>query len=123
MKLNEIVNPRKILIVLDDPETQVLNEATRATVGLFTARRDHPHFQGDEYHGHADVPGGYEVAWTVSGARRHENKFPAQIPNDARLAVAKVLGVDAAILESYRWFDDILQETVYLILVGRPASR
>lgn len=122
MKIEELLRPNKILIVLDDPETQVLNEATRKTVGNFTARRDAPHFQGDEYHAHADVPGGYEVAWSKSGARRHENKFPAQIPNDALLAVAKVLGVDPSILESFKWFDTVLNEEVFLVRIVDRAS-
>jgi len=104
MKLEELLRPNKILVVVDGPE--LLTEATRATVGLFTARRDPPYFQGDEYHAHAAVPGSYEVAWTTSGTRRHENKFPAQIPNDARLAVTKVLGVNPDLLESFRWRDD-----------------
>ena len=52
---------------------------------------------------------------------RHENKFPAQIPNDARLAVAAVLGVDPALLESYKWFDDVLREDVYLIRIADGA--
>jgi hypothetical protein len=81
-------------------------EAARVTVGRYTARRDQPHFQGDEYHGHADIPGGYEVSWNISGSRRHPGKFPAQIPADARAAVANVLGVDPTKLEGYRVDDD-----------------
>jgi hypothetical protein len=76
-------------------------EAARVTVGRYTARRDKPHFQGDQYHAHADIPGGYEVSWNTSGSRRHPNKFPAQIPADAKAAVAQVLGVDPHILEGY----------------------
>src|ERR1017187_9793200 len=87
-----------------------LNEAKQATVGKYTARRDQPHFQGDEYHAHAEVPGGYEVSWGMSGARRHPNKFPAQIPADARAAVAKVLGVKPNLLEGYRILDDTINE-------------
>jgi hypothetical protein len=105
---------KKVLIVLDDPETQILNEATRATVGRYTARRDKPHYQGDEYHAHVDL-GGYEVGWGKSGQRRHEGKFPAQIPNDARAAVAKVLGVDANLLEGYRYFDEQLNEDIFIV--------
>ncbi len=118
MKVEELLRPRKILVVIEAPE--LLTEATRATVGRFTARRDPPHFQGDEYHAHADVPGGYEVAWTASGVRRHESKFPAQIPNDARLAVATVLGVSPDLLESFKWRDDVLQEEVFLLLLKSP---
>jgi hypothetical protein len=109
--------PRKILITLDDPEKQILNEATRATVGQYTARRDPPHYQGDEYHAHVDLPRGYQVGWGRSGQRRHESKFPAMIPNDARLAAAKVLGVDAGLLECYEWFDNVLREGVIIINV------
>jgi len=122
MKLEEIHGPRKILIVLDDPETQILDEATRATIGNFIARRDAPHFQGDEYHAHVDIPGGYQIAWSRSGVRRHESKFPATIPNDARQAVAKVLGIDPAILEGFKWLDDILNEEVYLVRIADAAT-
>jgi hypothetical protein len=94
-----------------------LDEATRASVGKYTARRDPPHFQGDEYHAHSEVGGGYEVSWGVSGARRHPNKFPEQIPADAKLAVAKVLGVNADLLEGYRVFDDTVNDDVLLIEV------
>jgi hypothetical protein len=86
-------------------QPDLLAEATRAEVGRFSARRDKPHFARDERHGHCDVGGGYEVAWTVSGVRRHPSKFPAQIPYDAKAAVAKVLGVSPDILEAY-WLDD-----------------
>ena len=113
------LKPGKILIVVDDVERQVLNEATRATVGRTTARRDPPHYQGDEYHGHADLPGGYQVGWGVSGKHRHEGKFPAQIPKDARLAVAKVLGVDPSILEGYKCFDVALREDIFIIEIRR----
>jgi hypothetical protein len=83
----------------------LLDEATRSSVGRFTARRDQPHFAGDVYHGHCDVGGGHEVSWTVSGQRRHPSKFPATVPQDAKAAVAKVLGVSADILEAY-WIED-----------------
>src|SRR5690606_32954821 len=89
--------PKKIRVEVPEhllPQTSWrLDEATRTTVGKFTARRDQPHFHGDEYHAHVDIPGGYEVAWGKSGARRHPNKFPTNVPKDAKVAVAKVLGV------------------------------
>ena len=91
-----------------------LDEATRASVGKFTARRDQPHFQGDEYHAHVDIPGGYEVAYGKSGARRHPNKFPADVPKDAKKAVAKVLGVSVDLLEVYKIHDDRIGEDVLL---------
>ena len=100
-----------------DEARERLDEATRRTVGNFTARRDPPHFQGDEYHGHAKVPGGYEVAWGVSGARRHVGKFPSQIPNDAKQAVADVLGVDVSLLEVFKVRDSAIGEDVFLVEV------
>jgi hypothetical protein len=89
---------------------EAILEAARATVGRYTARRDQPHFQGDEYHAHAEIPGGYEVSWNVSGSRRHHNKFPAQIPAGARAAVAKVLGVDPQKLEGFTVDGELLIE-------------
>lgn len=104
--------PKKIRVEV--PQT-ILNEATRITVGNYTARRDPPHYQGDEYHGHSDIPGGYEVSWGMSGARRHPNKFPANIPNDARIAVATVLGIKPELLEAYLIFDETIWEDVILL--------
>jgi len=83
----------------------LLTEATQAQVGRFTARRDPPHFVGDERHGHCDIGGGCEVAWTISGVRRHPSKFPTQIPYDAKAAVAKVLKVSPDILEAF-WIEE-----------------
>ena len=97
----------------------LLSEATRAQVGRFTARRDQPHFAGDEYHGQCDVGGGCEVGWNVSGLRRHPSKFPARVPHDARAAVAKVLGVSPDILEAY-WIDDNNKKV--LLLEARMAK-
>jgi hypothetical protein len=94
---------------------EALDEATRATVRRFTARRDPPHFQGDEYHAHSEIPGGYEVSWGVSGKRRHPNKFPVDVPADARAAVAKVLNVDPNLLEGYVIADEKLGEKVFLL--------
>jgi hypothetical protein len=86
-------------------KTNLLTEATRAQVGRFTARRDPPHFAGDTYHGHCDVGGGREICWSVTGLRRHPSKFPAQIPHDAKAAVAQVLNVSPDILEAF-WIDE-----------------
>ena len=101
---------------------QQLDEATRITVGKCTARRDPPHFQGDEYHAHVDIPGGYEVAWGKSGVRRHPSKFPTNVPNDAKAAVAKVLGVNVDLLEAYKVYDEAIGEDVLLFEVsaGEP---
>lgn len=101
-----------------DPER--IDEATRVTVGRYTARRDPPHFQGDEYHAHAGIPGGYEVSWGISGVRRHPNKFPATVPNDAKQAVADVLGVSVDLLETSRIHDDDVGEDVLLLEVKEP---
>lgn len=105
-------------IRIELPHT-LFTEATRAQIGRYTARRDPPHFAGDEYHGHCDVGGGHEVAWTISGVRRHPSKFPAQIPRDARSAVAKVLGVSTEILESF-WIDEPVGRV--LLIEARPTS-
>ena len=87
---------------------QVLEEAKKAAVGKRTAFRHQPHFQGGEYHGHCDLPGGYQVSWTISGQRLHPSKFPAdnKIPNDAKAAVAKVLGVSSDLLEGFLSYDE-----------------
>lgn len=94
---------------------QQLEESTSAKVGRYAARRDQPHFQGDEYHAHAEVPGGYEVSWNKSGTRRHPSKFPANVPTDAKAAVAKVLGVNPDLLEAYEIFDETIEEKVILL--------
>lgn len=121
IKFKDFIAPKKIRVEVppsfEKSQQERLDEATRTKVGNYTARRDPPHFQGDEYHAHAEVPGGFEVAWGRSGARRHPNKFPAEIPHDAKAAVAKVLGVDVSLLEAYKVRDELLQEDVYLIEV------
>ena len=61
--------------------------------------------------------GDYEVAWGISGVRRYPNKFPAAIPNDARQAVANVLGIDVSILECYKIHDPDINEDIFLIEV------
>ena len=116
MKLKNIIKPNKILIVLT-AESQILNEATRRAVGNYTARRDQPHVPTDQYHAHVDLPKGYQVAWNTDGTGHHPGKFPATIPHDAKLAAAKVLGLDVGILETFVWHDDLLNEDVYIIQV------
>lgn len=97
--------------------SHILDEGKQATVGRRKAYKDQPHFHGDEYHGHCELPGGKEVSWTMTGKRRHPNKFPAddKIPKDAKLAVAKVLGVDPNILETYWGYDEIEGKNVFII--------
>lgn len=114
----------KITKILVEVPGQILNEsidkieeATKKTVGNYVARRDPPHFQGDEYHAHATISSGYEVGWGISGTRRHPNKFPLHIPNDAKQAIADVLGVDVSILEGYIIHDNTLDEDMFLIEV------
>lgn len=87
---------------------KALKEAKKATVGRRTAYKHPPHFQGGEYHGHCDLDGGRQVSWTISGQRHHPKKFPAndKIPKDAKMAVAKVLGVSVEILEGYFAYDE-----------------
>jgi hypothetical protein len=114
--------PKKIRV--EAPERllpgEQLDEASRATVGKYTARRDPPHYQGDEYHAHAEIPGGYEVAWGRSGSRRHPNKFPTDVPIDAKTAVAKVLGINANLLETFKVRDETIGEDVLLFEVRIP---
>jgi len=103
---------------------QQLDEATRATVGRYTAFRHQPHFQGDDTHGHCDVGGGYEIAWcrTPPYPRKHPGKFPANIPRDARAAVAKVLDVDPDLLEGFRIHDSEIDEDVLLIEIKQTSK-
>jgi hypothetical protein len=113
--------PKKIRV--EAPEhllpAEQLDEATRATVGKYTARRDAPHFQGDEYHAHCEISG-YEIAWGKSGSRRHPNKFPTDVPTDAKPAVAKVLGVNVDLLATFKVYDEVVGEDVLLFEVNVP---
>lgn len=127
LSFNEFLTmPKKIRVEVPasyaSNRSSQLDEATRTTVGRYTARRDQPHFQGDEYHGHADVPGGYEVSWNISGSRRHPGKFPANVPSDAKAAVAKVLGVSADLLECYRVQDEVINEEILLFELRQPSD-
>jgi hypothetical protein len=71
LKIAEISRPRKIMVVLHDLN-QILNEATKTTVGKFTARRDQPHFEGDEYHAHANIR--VATRWHGQSAVRADTK-------------------------------------------------
>jgi hypothetical protein len=99
----------------EEQRSILMLEASRHKEGRYTAYRHQPHFGGDEYHGHADISGGYEVSWGVSGRRRHPSKFPGNVPNDARIAVAKVLNVDPNLLEGYEMFDETVGGDVLLL--------
>ena len=114
-------NSAPIRIIIEVAETspifQRLTEATQKSVGNYTAHRHQPHFQGGEIHGHCNLPGGRQVSWTATGQRLHPNKFPAdhKIPNDAKAAVASVLGVSADLLESYSAFSEIENQEVFVV--------
>lgn len=94
---------------------QLLTETKQSTVGRYTAYKHQPHFQGGEYHGVCNTGGGCEVSWTISGKRHHPGKFPSEIPKDARMAVAKVLGVDAKKFESFKAYDEVEGKEVLLL--------
>lgn len=87
---------RELLFELSSYES--IEEASKAKVGKFTARRDQPHFQGDVYHAHVE-DGKYEYSWQQDGQRRHPGKFGAIIPKNAKEAAAKVLNTDSSFLE------------------------
>src|SRR5580692_3847576 len=116
----KISAPKKIRVEMPASILHGLVEATRRTVGRYTARRDPPHFQGDVYHAHSDIPGGYEVSWNETGTRRHPNKFPAQVPADAKAACARLLDCDPDLLESSIIFDQEVGEEIYLLEVWQP---
>jgi len=88
----------------------LLEESYKTFFG-HVVRKDPPHFHSDEYHAHAKLDGGYEVAWTVSGKRRHPGKFPAHVPDAARAAVAQRLGVSKDLLESF-WINEAGKKTL-----------
>jgi len=127
--LKKIQNDQKLRVIvavdkkiLDKLGKKILDEAKKVTVGRQAAFRHQPHFQGGEYHGHSDLPGGHQVSWTISGQRLHPNKFPAddKIPKDAKIAVAKVLGVSVDILEGFFAYDE--QENQDIILFELKAE-
>jgi len=90
----------------------LLNESWKHVNG-HTLRKDPPHYNGDDYHVHAPLLGGYEASWSMSGARRHPNKFPARVPKGVRHAAAEVLGIDVALLECF-WIDEDDQRLLLL---------
>jgi hypothetical protein len=121
--LNRIKKDKSIRIIIVSDQIQidnlmlnVMEEAKKSTVGRHTAFKHQPHFQGGEYHGHADLDSGRQISWTITGKRLHPNKFPAdnKIPKDAKTAVATVLGVSPDIFEEYVAFDEAENENVIL---------
>jgi len=112
--LTKIQNDKeiKVIVSLEKSEFEsfsrkLLSESKQLTVGQHTAYKHQPHFQGGEYHGHCDLPGGCQVSWTISGQRLHPSKFPAddKVPKNAKIAVAKVLGISDTKLESFTIHD------------------
>ncbi len=130
MYVEDITPNRKRKIIVYIPESRFkeiglvpVEEAKQETVGRYTAYRHAPHYQGGEYHGVCELPGGYEISYTMTGHRRHPNKFPTddKIPKDAKMAIAKVLGVSADVFESYVAYDEIEREDVILLRLKSKA--
>lgn len=97
-------------------ESIIINEGRHTKeIGNIPVHKDSPHVKGGEYHGHVDMPGGKQVTYTISGQRLHPNKFPNQVPQNVKKAIAQVLGVDPNILESYEAYDEIENSTVFLL--------
>jgi len=104
------------LDVLENLESKICNEGRYTKkVGKHKVHKDSPHFSGGEYHGHVDMPGGKQVSYTMSGNRLHPNKFPSQVPQGVKNAIANVLGISSDLLESYKAYDEIKSTTVYLL--------
>jgi uncharacterized protein YozE (UPF0346 family) len=97
----------------------LLAHIAHAPAGRFSIQRDPLHGADDEFHGHCDIGCGCEVALTVACVCRHFFKSPALVPPDAKVAVAKVLGVSPDLFEAY-WIED--NEKRVLLLECRPAS-
>lgn len=121
--LHDLESKREIRVVISVDQSQIdtkkfhiITEAKKTAVGRDIAYKHQPHFDGGEYHGHCDLDNGCQVAWTITGKRLHPNKFPAngKIPNNAKKAVAKVLGVSLSILEGYIAYDSIDDEKILL---------
>lgn len=91
---------KRIIVECSD---NMLNERTIKKIRRHSIRKDPPHTGGDEYHAHCTL-GGHEVCWTVSGSRRHPNKFPAdsKIPNDVKSGIADTLGISVNVLECWQ---------------------
>ena len=121
--LKQLESQKKLRVIVSinqaeqvDEIKQILDEAKKAKVGRYTAYKHQPHFQGGEYHGHSEIEKGYQVSWTVTAKRLHPNKFPAddKIPKGAKAAVAKVLGLEPSVLESFFAYDEVEQKDVIL---------
>ena len=84
--------------------------------------KDSPHFNGGEYHGHVDMPGGKQVSYTVSGDRLHKNKFPNHVPQGVKDSISQGLGVSSDMFESYDVYDEILGANVILLEYKQTIS-
>ncbi len=105
-------------------ESLIINEGRfTKNIGKIPVHKDSPHFNGGEYHGHVDMPSGKQVTYTISGKRLHPNKFPTQIPQNAKDAIAQVLKVDPNIFESYEAYDEIEKTTVFLLEFKQMNNR
>src|SRR3954469_22135371 len=97
-----------------DEGIRLIEEGFTKDVDGINVRKDDPHFQGDDLHVHIELPGGYELSWMRNGRRRHPKKFPANVPNNTKVAAAKVLGVSPTILEWFEVEDEQLRRRVVL---------
>jgi len=93
--------PKKILVEVPSSNDLILLRENRRTIEIdgVTVYKDSPHFPADKKHVHAELPGGYEIAWDIACHRKHPNKFPADVPKRYKTAVAKALNVDETMLE------------------------
>ena len=97
-------------------ESKIISEGRfTKMVGRIPVQKDSPHFDGGEYHGHVNLPGGKQISYTVSGKRLHPNKFPKKVPEYVKNAIAQVLKVDPNLLESYEVYDETEKSKVILI--------
>ena len=96
--------------VVVEVQAELLQETWKRVNGHIL-RKDPPHFNGDEYHVHAELPGDYEASWGVSGKRRHPNKFPAHVPKAIVDAAATILKVSSDLLES-SWIQEDGKKTL-----------
>ena len=105
-KMEAALGERSITLIGDDDKIErrfnVLEEGHTKVVNGIKVRKDAPHFNGDDYHVHVQLPGGYELSWQRgNGTRRHPSKFPKNVSMSAKQAAAKILGVSVDLLECF----------------------
>lgn len=108
----------EILETRFDECIRVIEEGYTKDVDGIPVRKDGPHFHGDDYHVHIELPGGYEVSWMRKGKRRHPNKFPAEVPDNVKAAAAKRLGVSPTVLEWFEVDDETLKRRIILVEIN-----